>query len=725
MAAKNLSIASALTLLGTISVAFSNGSIAGTDPTQSDKPEKIEVTAGQEINERKEDTATKIIVGSPEIMKFGDTKLLDVLKRLPGITVQGNSVRMRGLGNGYTQILIDGERVSSGFSIDQLSPASIERIEILRAATAEFSTQSIAGTVNFVLKRKVAASRRELRLSYGYGRLSTAQNANFGVSGKDGEFSFLVNGYIFRNTSDITSQTKEIGPGAALEEIPFRRSVGRADIATTGIGLTPRMVWNFQSGDSIVWQSIINANRTVNAGDVQYLEVKGASPSYNSYQSRTTSESNFSKSDVAWTQLLEEGAKFDLKVGGYYGDSRIHLFGASFNSGGVQNLERTRRIDAIDAGLSTTGRYSATLVSGHALVAGWDLSANRRDDHTVQVDQPNPGIAPTIRALRSDIGYVASVFKTAFYGQDEWNITESWSTYLGARWESILTSSTGDGFSRITNRSAVLSPIAQSLYRLPGRKGEQIRVAVTRTYKSPVTPQLIPIRISSIDNRPTDPDTQGNPDLRPELATGIDLAAEKFWDQGAFMSVSLSARRIVDYTRQGLRVIDGRWVQLPVNDGSAHTRSLEFDAKLPLKKFIPDSANIDFRINLNRNWSRVDSVPGPRNFLDGQNQFSGTVGLEYRTPDAGVSMGGSFSLRSGGEVRTSAIQSSYQSTKRELDIFVLKKVSRDAQIRVSITNLLGQSSVAASSYVDAVGKTTLETVTPSRAIVRLGVELRL
>jgi outer membrane receptor for ferrienterochelin and colicins len=725
MAATDFSIASALTLLGTFSIAFSNGSIAGPDPNQSDKPEKIEVTAGQEINERKEDTATKIIISSPEIMKFGDTQLLDVLKRLPGITVQGNSVRMRGLGNGYTQILIDGERVSSGFSIDQLSPASIERIEILRAATAEFSTQSIAGTVNFVLKRKVAASRRELRLAYGYGRLNTAQNANFGVSGKDGEFSFLVNGYVFRNTSDVTSQTKETGPSAAAEEISFRRSVGRADIATTGIGLTPRMVWNFQSGDSVVWQSIINANRTVNAGDVQYLEVKGASPSYSSYQSRTTSESNFSKSDVAWTQLLEEGAKFDLKVGGYYGDSRIHLFGTSFNSGGVQNLERTRRIAAIDAGLSTTGRYSATLVSGHALVAGWDLSANRRDDHTVQIDQPNPGIVPAIRALRSDIGYVASVFKTAFYGQDEWNITESWSTYLGARWESILTSSTGDGFSRITNRSAVLSPIAQSLYRLPGRKGEQIRVAVTRTYKSPVTPQLIPIRISSIDNRPTDPDTQGNPDLRPELATGIDLAAEKFWEQGGFMSVSLSARRIVDYTRQGLRVIDGRWVQLPVNDGTANTRSLEFDAKLPLQRFIPDSANIDFRINLNRNWSRVDSVPGPRNFLDGQNQFGGTVGLEYRTSDADVSMGGSFSLRSGGEVRTSATQSSYQSTKRELDIFVLKKVSRDAQIRVSITNLLGQSSVAATSYVDAVGKSALETVTPSRAIVRLGVELRL
>jgi outer membrane receptor for ferrienterochelin and colicins len=33
----------------------------------------------------------------------------------------------------------------------------IERIEVLRAASAEFSTQSIAGTINIVLKKAVKA----------------------------------------------------------------------------------------------------------------------------------------------------------------------------------------------------------------------------------------------------------------------------------------------------------------------------------------------------------------------------------------------------------------------------------------------------------------------------------------------------------------------------------------------------------------------------------------
>ncbi|MFM7462002.1 MAG: hypothetical protein ACKO15_14315, partial [Burkholderiales bacterium] len=36
------------------------------------KTESIEVTSGQVYDERKDDTATKIVVNSAEIMKFGD-----------------------------------------------------------------------------------------------------------------------------------------------------------------------------------------------------------------------------------------------------------------------------------------------------------------------------------------------------------------------------------------------------------------------------------------------------------------------------------------------------------------------------------------------------------------------------------------------------------------------------------------------------------------------------
>ena len=82
-----------------------------TTPKPPQTVEKVEVTASQSAYDvRQDDTATKIVVNAEEIKKYGDTQVLDVLKRLPGVTVLGNSIRLRGLGNGYTQILIDGDR---------------------------------------------------------------------------------------------------------------------------------------------------------------------------------------------------------------------------------------------------------------------------------------------------------------------------------------------------------------------------------------------------------------------------------------------------------------------------------------------------------------------------------------------------------------------------------------------------------------------------------------
>jgi len=50
------------------------------------------------------------------------------------VTVTGNTIRMRGLDAGYTQILVNGERPPPGFSLDNLPPDQIEKIEIVRAA---------------------------------------------------------------------------------------------------------------------------------------------------------------------------------------------------------------------------------------------------------------------------------------------------------------------------------------------------------------------------------------------------------------------------------------------------------------------------------------------------------------------------------------------------------------------------------------------------------------
>src|SRR5437763_3260096 len=102
--------------------------------------QKVEVKgAGADYDPRRDDTASKTILNAEEIRKYGDDNIYDVLKRAPGVTVTGKTIRMRGLGSGYTQILVNGDRPPPGFSFDALTPDQIDHIQIIRAATAELS----------------------------------------------------------------------------------------------------------------------------------------------------------------------------------------------------------------------------------------------------------------------------------------------------------------------------------------------------------------------------------------------------------------------------------------------------------------------------------------------------------------------------------------------------------------------------------------------------------
>ena len=105
-------------------------------PTAADKPAsreivQVEINGAADYDPRRDDTASKTIIGQEEILKYGDTNVFDVLKRAPGVTVIGESIRMRGLGSGYTQVLVNGERPPPGFNLQTVAPEQIERIEVV------------------------------------------------------------------------------------------------------------------------------------------------------------------------------------------------------------------------------------------------------------------------------------------------------------------------------------------------------------------------------------------------------------------------------------------------------------------------------------------------------------------------------------------------------------------------------------------------------------------
>ncbi len=696
--------------------------------TQSDKEEvkapqvveKVELKGSQSsYDERREDTATKIVVTSEEIRKFGDTQILDVMKRLPGVTVQNNSIRLRGLGNGYTQILIDGERPPPGFSIDNLSPDLVERIEIIRAATAEFSTQAVAGTVNIVMKKKFSVSKRDVNAGWYSGTGFTSQNAGFNIADKVDTLAFSIGGYGGRGTFDYGSTGNTIGLDPSGTRILERAFTSKSFGDNQYARLFSTLAWTLASGDSLTMNPSVNASQynAQSRSNTQYL--LGETTLYPVSEGRNRGTNWNVGNSANWILKWQSGAKLDLKLSANVGARDSDSFNKSFNYDNTQTLDRSSIGPSRDTRAAFVLKYSTPIVDGHSLLAGWDVGFNRSRS-SLRVAETNVAAAP-IDTLDD---YAASVQKFALFAQDEWSVTPNWSVYFGLRWEGIDTTSDATGVATTTNRSSVVSPLFQTLWKFPDKSGRQFRLALTRTYKAPDTNSLVPRVYRSTVNTSTSPDYQsGNSSLKPELATGVDFAYEHFFAKGASMSLSASVSALTEYNTRSIFLINDRWVNKPINNGNATSRSIEFDAKFPLQSIYNSAPPIDFRFNIARNFSRVEEVPGPNNRLDQQVPVSGTFGADYRMRGGMVTAGASFSFKSGGDVRLTVNQINYSAPTRELEMYVLYKYTPKVQVRLRLANVLRQDQVTASTYFDSTGSTRSSSIRATQMNIGANVKL--
>jgi outer membrane receptor protein involved in Fe transport len=687
---------------------------------KDNKLQQVEVRGALDAYDpRRDDTAAKIVVNHDEIVKYGDTSVLDVLKRVPGVTVsgsggRGSEVRMRGLGNGYTQILINGERAPAGFTIDSLAPDLIERIEVLRAASAEFSTQSIAGTINIVLKKTVKAGQRELKTGFARSSESLGPNANLQLSDKAGKLAWSVAANYAHQHVERTVRSDQEFDDAAGAAYGLRLGRQPESGRFSNYNLTPRLIWTLDNGDTLTSQTFVNVNRFENDNRTLIETVLGAPPIYPDLGQTMSNDVKMVREEVNWVHKFASGAKLDAKLSGNAGAAS----NATYRSA-TPGLHELIQSNANIRGFNTLGKFTSASWEGHALAFGWDGGYTTEDDARRDRDSAQPDIA----LPGGDEFYTGDVTRVALYGQDEWNVTPRWSVYLGARWEGIQTRIEGNTFATVHNRSTVWSPLFQTLYKLPDTKGDQLRFALTRTYKAPDLQSLIPHRFTSVNNDQTQPDNTGNPNLKPELALGIDAAYEHYWAEGALLSAAVSARDIDNNTR-AQTVFDGsRWVARPVNTGHARARSLELEAKFPLKALIATTTALDLRASLSRNWSSVDNVPGPHNRLMGQTPLSATLGADYKR--GAFSAGGSFVFKTGGEVQVSANQLTMDSVRRDLDLYALWKFDPKRQLRIAASNVLGQDYISASSYtVAGQGTQRSRTIFPSSQTLRATLETK-
>ena len=115
-----------------------------------------------------EETGTTVsVVTREELEASGETRVIDYIARLPGVDVRARgpigsltSVSIRGAGQNYVRVLVDGIDVSdvsgpqSAFDFGSLTTADISRIELLRGGqSAVYGSEAISGVINITTRR--------------------------------------------------------------------------------------------------------------------------------------------------------------------------------------------------------------------------------------------------------------------------------------------------------------------------------------------------------------------------------------------------------------------------------------------------------------------------------------------------------------------------------------------------------------------------------------------
>jgi outer membrane receptor for ferrienterochelin and colicins len=273
--------------------------------------------------------------------------------------------------------------------------------------------------------------------------------------------------------------------------------------------------------------------------------------------------------------------------------------------------------------------------------------------------------------------------------------------YMGVRWEGFDTSVSGRTIDSIGSRSSVFSPIGQLLWKPSGNEQDQFRVGLARTFSAPAPQRLVPRRYTvNNGNGPTNPDQEGNPDLRPEIAWGLDVAYEHYFGDGGMTSISAYARSINDVTTDVLFERNGIWIVTPVNAGRARAHGLTLETKFAFKDLWETASDVEFHGNITRNWSQVDSIPEPRNRLATQTPFSGSIGTTWR-PYAALSFGVDYSYEGGNSSRVTDRWSMRSWPTRTLDLYAQWKLDDTSKFTLSISNALHQTQGEADTYVDA------------------------
>jgi iron complex outermembrane receptor protein len=669
-------------------------------------PQQVRVEGRNDAAERRQAALGALsVVDREELDRHGDLSVLDVLQRQPGVSVDGEQPRIRGLGAGYTLILINGEPAPPGFSLDQLSPAEVERIDIIKGPSAEFG--GVAGTLNIILRAPPRTTQRESRATVTYRTLQPTLSAWGQWGDRQGAWSWSLPLAANRWAGETRTESQRLTRGRAGER-RLQRNVSRDPWRGGGINFGPRVDWRPREGQLLQWQAYLQQNETDNRGRFAVEPLEGTPPSVLQSESATRGRTRLGRTQLQWSDRRDSGLRWELK--GLAEWSAGESAGRSDALAGTAvPLVRLQSAWNRNARASAGARLRAPWAEGHQAVLGLDGEVRTRREQRDLVENG--------RALRTDsVGqpFGAELRRLVLFAQDDWTVSDALSLTLGWRQEWLQTEAELRAVSVAGGRSGrqqghVGGPVLQGRWApgprsgaAAGDRGWVWRAGVARTARLPeLTTLLDRYALNSTDDRdqansPLSPDQAGNPALRAEQAWSLELGAERSLPGAGVLSLTLYARQIDDLIRRRIALESvpespvQRWVSRPVNLGSASARGGAVEWKGPLAG--PRSPWIG-RASVGVNRSRVAQVDGPDARLEAQPPWSLTLGLDRQTRDRpeggwprGLGAGASFTYTPAYATQQTDLQQVWRDAVPRLDLYLSWRPDPALQFRLSLQN---------------------------------------
>ena len=685
---------------------------------------------------RVETTEPVLVYDTDYFQRFEPLTAGDALKRVPSVTflsdvIESDGARLRGLPPGYTQILINGERVPGSnadrsFFLDRVPAELISRVEIVRASSARRTGDAVAGTLNIVLRDALQLDGGYIRggaLAYddgnfepsfgavwggevGPGRLllganvqgrrnpklksslrfgdSPENNANFFTddfenredqtdtrSGHD--YSFNASYQIESESTDFSISGFYVRTDRLEDERSFEYNAvtGTPGPVPNGAGLVPGLLTDNAN--------VVDIDQTSYSVDAKLEQdwlggettVKFGIARFDQSEFETEYETDFNRTAPRFTGDLTLNDVVDEEISIRL-DHEFELSDDfSFIVGGfIQNKDRSTVI----------GEDRNRFNQSNAIRTGYDQFSRNPTEFATPFDPvvSPPGGNNSIEEERRDLFALVE-------GE-----AGSLSFEAGVRYETtnlLITDFTVAAADRTqSNDYELFLPSASIKLDLTGV--DRITASVARTNRRPefnfISPALLETELG-------DNDLVGNTQLDPETAWGIDIGYERRLGRTGVAGVNFFYRDVTNLIE--LRTIGegsegpGTFILQPVNIGDGKVYGVEFDISTDLGFLgLPDTGIFG---NFSYLDSDVDDFAGSRRFND-QSDYVYNVGFIQNFPSFGGAFGATYRKQGDafGRVVGEEVTTSYGA---DLEIFVEKRFGNNLTIRAVGSNLLNGS----------------------------------